>query len=671
MTSSGEKRVPLNVKKTLLKAHSLSKKGDLESAARLFTQVLEQFPQNKQAARGMASLGRSGSGSASDKSPRFQHALQDLVRLFNAGHVSRALIQGEAMLASSPREPVLHNLVGAANTALHDYDAALPCFLQAIELQPDYAEAYSNLGAALNETGDHLKAITAYSRAIELDSSMYEAHNNLGNVYKDCQRYDEALACYRRAIELKPDFATAHNNLGSVLSDLGHYDEGIAHCSRALDIQPEFPKALAGLVHQLARICDWDALRSRIDSVRILGLQGEGIVPFDLLQLDDSPERNFQRSVLYAKNSFNNIVQHIFPAPAERPEKLRIGYFSADFHDHATLYLMARLFELHDSDKFIVHAFSNGPDDGGKMRRRLCRAVAGFHDIRAMGDRQVTELARGLGLDIAVDLKGYTRESRMGVFALRAAPIQISYLGYPGTTGAAFMDYIIADKVVVPAEQQAFYTEQLIYLPNSYQVNDNTRIITDNTPSRQEAGLPETGFVFCCFNNTCKIGEREFTLWMQLLVEIEGSVLWLYESNHWARDNLLHQAKSRGVDPGRLVFAQSLPHSEHLARHQLADLFLDTFNYNAHTTASDALWAGLPVLTHAGAGFPARVAASLLQALDLPELITHSEEDYVKLALDLARQPRLLTDLKEKLIENRLCTALFDTESFAEHLEQA
>jgi protein O-GlcNAc transferase len=350
---------------------------------------------------------------------------------------------------------------------------------------------------------------------------------------------------------------------------------------------------------------------------------------------------------------------------------LRIGYFSAEFRDHATMYLMARLFELHDRDRFVIHAYSYTSADNDTMRSRIMESVDEFHDVHHLTDSDVAKLCRSHGIDIAIDLKGYTQFSRLGIFSYRVAPVQISYLGYPGTTGAPFIDYIIADEVVIPEAQRIHYSEKIVYLPHSYQVNDDARAIAENIPSRVDAGLPELGFVFCCFNNSFKIGPREFAIWMRLLQRIDGSVLWLFSPGTAARKNLQQYAQRAGVNSDRIVFADKVPHADHLARHRLADLFLDTFNYNAHTTASDALWAGLPVVTKSGQGFPARVAASLLNAIDLAELITTSESDYEQLALELALDPERLAALREKLAVNRRTTALFNTGLFTRHIEDA
>jgi predicted O-linked N-acetylglucosamine transferase (SPINDLY family) len=332
---------------------------------------------------------------------------------------------------------------------------------------------------------------------------------------------------------------------------------------------------------------------------------------------------------------------------------------------------MAELFELHDKNQFELVGFSFGPETNDEMRQRLKSPFDKFIKVFNMSDMEIAQLSRDLNIDIAVDLKGFTQDSRVGIFAYRAAPIQVNYLGYPGTMGAEYIDYIIADKTIIPVEFQSCYSEKIVYLPNSYQVNDRKRLISDRQFTRQELGLPENGIIFCCFNNNHKILPATFYGWVRILKAVEGSVLWLLEDNEWSKDNLKKEAESNGIAPNRLVFAKRLPLAEHLARHRHADLFLDTLPYNAHTTSSDALWTGLPVLTMMGKSFAGRVSASLLNAIGLPELITNSQEEYESLAIELAMNPNKLADIKLKLGNNQLSTPLFDTTLFAKNIEAA
>jgi hypothetical protein len=352
-------------------------------------------------------------------------------------------------------------------------------------------------------------------------------------------------------------------------------------------------------------------------------------------------------------------------------QKIRVGYFSADFHNHATGYLMAELFELHDKSKFELIGFSFGPITTDEMRQRLEKSFDKFIEVGERSDIEITQLSRDLNIDIAVDLKGFTRDSRTGIFASRAAPIQVNYLGYPGTMGADYIDYIIADTTLIPLESQSCFSEKVVYLPNSYQPNDRKRLISDRQFTREELALPEDGFVFCCFNNNFKILPATFEGWMRILKAVEGSVLWLLQDNLSVVNNLKNEALRHGVQTSRLIFAERMLLSEHLARHRMADLFLDTLPCNAHTTTSDALWAGLPVLTLMGASFASRVAASLLNAIGMPELVTGNQEEYEALAIELALNPKKLTETKLKLANNCLTTSLFDTPLFAKNLETA
>jgi predicted O-linked N-acetylglucosamine transferase (SPINDLY family) len=358
-------------------------------------------------------------------------------------------------------------------------------------------------------------------------------------------------------------------------------------------------------------------------------------------------------------------------ASREWHRRIRIGYFSADFRSHATSYLLAELLELHDRERFEVSAFSFGPSSPDPMRQRVESACDRFVDVRGSSDQEVAELARKMEIDIAIDLMGFTHLCRPGIFALRAAPVQVSYLGYPGTMGVPYMDYLIADSTVIPEGDEAGYQEKIIRLPDCYQVNDRKRSIADGAFAREDLGLPREGFVFCCFNNSCKITPRAFDVWMRILERVEGSVLWLLEDNAAASRNLRQEAERRHLSANRLVFAERMPAPAHLARHRAADLFLDTFPYNAHTTASDALWAGLPLLTCLGNTFAGRVAASLLTAVNLPELVAATPKEYEEKAVELAADPRRIDELKSRLVEQRSTATLFDTPRFARYLEAA
>ena len=547
-------------------------------------------------------------------------------------------------------------------------EEAIAAYRQAVARQPGYVPAYNNLGRLLYGLGRNEDAVQVLSRAVSLKPDFADAHNNLGVALGNLNRRDEAAAHFRRAIAVQPNYAEAHYNLGALLANLGQPDEAIACFDRALSLKPAYARARAQKLHQMAVICDWDGLAADASAVTALGITGEAMPPYLLLSLDDDPARQLIRARRFAEQYLPLARPAPNPGRATRPGELSIGYFSADFHDHATMHLMARLFELHDRSRFRIHAFSYGPETGDAVRARVKSAVDAFHDVRHLGDEEIAALARREGIDIAVDLKGDTKDTRVALFAHRPAPVQISYLGYPGTMGVPFLDYLVADPIVIPEEQRAHYSESLVRLPGSYQANDDSRVIAEETPTRAELGLPD-GFVFCCFNNSFKIGSDEFGIWMRLLAQVEGSVLWLLKSG--AERNLRREAEERSIDPKRLIFAERTSPARHLARHRHADLFLDTFRYNAHTTASDALWTGLPLVTMPGRSFAARVAASLLNAVGLPELIADTPDAYERLALDLATDRTKLAALKQRLAAARRDAPLFQSAAFTRQLESA
>ena len=419
------------------------------------------------------------------------------------------------------------------------------------------------------------------------------------------------------------------------------------------------------------KICSWSGLAESLENISKKVVANERVAtPFPLLALNDDALLHKKSAEIYAQtiNPFKPALEPILKRP--QSQKIRVGYFSADFRNHPVSFLIAELFELHDKNRFEITAFSYGVDDKSPMRSRLSQAFNQFIDVREKSDKEIAQLARELEIDIAVDLGGHTKDSRTGIFSYRAAPVQVSYIGYLGTMGMEYYDYLLADEIIIPKDLQQFYSEKITYLA-SYQSNDRKRIISNRVFTRRELGLPEKGFVFCCFNNNYKILPATFDGWMRILKAVESSVLFLYAENKWAEENLKKEAKARGIDSSRLVFGRQISMDEYLARYRVCNLFLDTTPYNAGTTASDALWTGLPVLTLIGQSFASRVAASLLKAIGLPELITNSQEEYEALAIDLAISPQKLADIKLKLANNCMTTPLFDTPLFTKNLEAA
>jgi protein O-GlcNAc transferase len=648
----------ISIDRALLKAKSHVKKGEIEQAKELYQSVLQAFPKNVRAQQGLDGLGE-----------LTQAVIHQLVALYNQGQLSVVVEQSKALIEQYPDAFIVWNLLGAAKKGLGRMDEAIAAYDRALSINPDYADAYNNMGNAFKDQGKLQEAIAAYDRALSIKRDFAEAYNNMGNALQEQGNLEEAIAAYDRALSIKPAYADAYSNMGTALKDQGKLDEAIAAYDRAFSIKPDYAVARSQRLFQLAHICDWSAIEADRSYVAELGIIGAYVTPFTVLSLEDAPERHRLRSELHARKKYPQRPLPAIARPSKKPERLRIGYFSADFHNHATMHLMAQIFAVHDKSNFEIFAYSYGPDTQDKMRKKLMSDVDVFHDVRDMDDKQIVDLARADNLSIAIDLKGFTQDTRLALFAYGLAPIQISYLGYPGTLGTDFIDYIVADPVVIPDDKRQYYSERIIYLPNTYQPTDNTRVISDKVMTREDMGLPNEGFVFCCFNASYKISRKEFDIWMRLLGKVEDSVLWLLKSNKWAEQNLKREAEARGISAERLIFAEKAPHDEHLARQKLADLFLDTFDVNAHTTTSDALWAGLPVLTKLGEGFAARVAASLLTAIGLPELITESEEAYEVLALALATDPSELAKIKSKLEANRLTQPLFDSEMYTRHLE--
>ena len=592
-------------------------------------------------------------------------ALRDLMRFEDAlTSLNRALaLRPDYVDALHARGLVLQDLMRFAE-AFASYD-------QALALQPSRFEAWMDRGNLLRQSLRFEDALTNYERALAIKPDYPELLVNRGNVLADLGRLDDALASYDWALNIKPNYTGALVNRGNVLRELKRYEEALLSFDRAMAIDPDYP-FLAG--HRLffkLSTCDWREMSGELAVLETeIKARKKAAMPFHVVAtpLPASVQRTC--SEVFAREK---TPQTLLPPETRRPahDRIRLGYFSTDFRSHAVAHVISRMFELHDRTKFELIAFSFGSPAKDSMRARLEKSFDRFIDVGAYSDQQVAALARSHEIDIAIDLNGFTQGARTGVFAMRAAPIQASYLGYPGTMGANYFDYLIADAALIPEDQRQHYVEKIVYLPNSYQANDSTLAIGEKSITRTECGLPENGFVFCCFNNNFKIAPDMFDSWMRLLEKVENGVLWLLEDNIAAVKNLRAEARARGVAPERLVFAPRLALPDYLARHRVADLSLDTLPYNGHATASAALWAGLPVLTSLGATFPGRVAASLLRAIGLPELITKDLDEYETLALELATQPEKLSALRQTLAANRLTRPLFDTARFTKHLEFA
>lgn len=547
---------------------------------------------------------------------------------------------------------------------------AIQYLRRCLKLQPNNSSVHFNLAKALSDAQLEGESIIHHSQAAELEPLNPDIWVNYGKSLDNLRKPQEALVCHERAIALKPDMAEPWFNKGKILSDLKQYDDALAAYSQAYQIRPNENFLLGILLHHKMLICDWEGLGEIYVAIQDGLSRGEKVAePFGLQAISTSEEELQQCAKIFS--------QFFYPSKATKAEliedpkkkKIRVAYLCGEFRAQATSVLMTGLYEMHDKEEFEIYALDSGWDDGSEMRGRINQAFTRIIDIATMPDTEVADLISSLQIDILVNLNGFFGKARQGVFALKPAPIQINYLGFPGTLGAPYMDYLIADKVVVPENSKKFYDEKIVYLPNSYQANDQKRQISSRVYCRSELGLPDKGFVFCCFNNNYKITPQTFDSWMRILNQTGESVLWLIEDNPSASINLKKEAVKRGVAEERLIFASRMPLPEHLARHQAADLFLDTLPYNAHTTGSDALWAGVPILTCLGNTFPGRVGASLLTALNLPELITHSFQEYEDQAVKLATDPIYLQLIKNKLEVNRSQESLFNSQLFAKNIE--
>ena len=586
---------------------------------------------------------------------------------------NKALIHYDQAIKLKPDFATAYNNKGVTLSDLKRYDEALIHYDQAIKLKPDYPEPYNNKGNIFNNLKRYDEALNHYDQAIKLKPDFPAAYNNKGIILLALKRHDEALIHYDQAIKLKPDFVDAYHNKALKFYKLKRYDEAVSNYDQALKLKPDYEYLFSMLVHVKMLLCNWQNFKFNVKSLSFLINENKkSAIPFVISALIDSPSIQRKSSEIWVKDKhpYKSLLGPI-SKPRHR-EKIKIGYYSPDFREHPITHILTEVIESHDKNQFELFGFYFGPPDSSKMHKRIAAAFNQFIDVRLKSDKDIALISREIGIDIAVDLTGLTNLSRTDIFSYRAAPIQVNYLGYPGTMAAEYIDYIIADRTLIPVESQKHYSEKIVYLPNSYLINSSKREIAKKIFTKEEFDLPKERFVFCCFNSSYKITPDTFDGWMRILKAVKGSVLWLLQDNRTTILNLLKEAQVRGIDSNRLIFVKKInPFSEHLARYQLADLFLDTLPYNAHVTASDALWAGLPVLTCIGDSFASRVAASLLNTIELPELITRTKEQYEAKAIELGNNPEKLTAIKNKLERNRLTTALFNTTKFTNYIQAA
>jgi predicted O-linked N-acetylglucosamine transferase (SPINDLY family) len=592
--------------------------------------------------------------------------------LSSLGRHAEALAGYDAALAARPGHGQTWSNRGNALLALGRAEEAVQSYDRALGLMPDYPHGWRNRAAALAALGRLDDAVQSLQKALLLAPDFADAWQDCADILTQCGRREEAVSAYTSALSLRPGDPVLLYGRGNALSILKRYDEAIRDCEAVLARDPDYPYARGVLIQSKLQACDWPGFEEQAEKISAAVAAGKRVAtPFNLKALSDSPADHLQ----CAKNWMTHEVPAL-PALAQvttryHHDRIRLAYVSADFTNSAVATLMAGVFEHHNYKRFETIAVSFGPTDPVPMRIRLEGAFERFIDGRGRSDDEIAAALRAMEVDIAVDLMGLTGECRTGIFAHRPAPLQVNYLGFPGTMGANFMDYIVADGVVIPEEHHRYYAEKVATLPDCYLPTDNKRAVPERTLTREEVGLPARGFVFASFNNAYKFNPTTFDIWMRLLHQLDGSVLWLPANNAYAR-NLSREAERRGIAPERIIFAPLVPDpTAHLARLSSADLFLDTTPYNAHTTAIDALWAGLPVLTLIGNSFASRVAASALKSAGLPELIAASAGDYEALASALARDPARLQVLRMKLSEQRRTAPLFDTARFTRDLEAA
>jgi len=540
-----------------------------------------------------------------------------------------------------------------------------------IKVAPQFAPLWLVLGTIVNSLGYKERALTYFNEALARDPDNIDALLNSGVLLRELLQHHEALIRFNHVLELAPLNLIALVNCGILLTEFKQSEQAIILFKRLITLQPDYDYALGLLAYEQLHICDWSGYKDLSQQI-IAGVlaQQRTCKTLAFMSFSDSAAQHFQAAKQFAQHYCPQQAISLWQGERYRHKKIRIAYISPDFREHPVCHLMAGVIEQHDKQRFETIAISLGVDDGSRLRKRMVATFDQFIDARLMTAHDIAQRLRALEIDVAIDLAGYTSDSRTDIFAYRPAPVQVNYLGYAGTLGTDYMDYIIADKHVIPEDQQAFYSEKVVYLPDAYLPTDDNIIIAEHTPTREECGLPSTGIIFCSFSHDFKISPEMFAIWMRLLLQVPESILWLMSRSELSQKNLRASAHALGVDPARIVFAGRVPLIEdHLARYRLADIFLDTHPYNAHTTAADALMVGLPVVTYMGNAFPSRVAGSLLHAVGLPELIATNHEEYEQIALNLVTQPQLLHELKQQLQAQQATQPLFNTEAFTRNLE--
>ncbi len=570
-----------------------------------------------------------------------------------------------------------YNIYSIVCFQLEKYDLAIKNWQKAIQIKPNYFVGYNNIGKAFLNLNKYQSALENFNKTIEINPNFFEAYNNKGNVLTRLNKPNDAIENYNKAINLKPDNINSHIFKAHILSNLNKTEEALSSYEKAFKINPEYPLLFGHIMNIKSQICDWknfnenlQKLSSNIDKNKIT------MLPFNSLVLFDSPSLQKKVSEVWSRRYEISVTQTNTFAKINKKGKIKLGYFTADFRDHATSHLTAEMFEKHDKSKFEIYGFYLGEkvSQNDTWHQRLKKSFNKFFSVNDMSDLEVSKLAMDLKIDIAIDLMTHCTngmKNRFGIFVRRCAPVQINFLGYPGTSGSTSIDYIIADKMVIPEINKKYYSEKIIYLPNSYQPNSKNIQISKKNFLREDLGLPKNKFILCCFNQHQRISPTIFSIWMNILKNNSQSVIWLLEDNILSKKNLINEAEKKGIEKNRLIFAKRIEISDHLERIKLADLFLDTYPYSAHTTCSDALRSGLPVVTMIGKTFASRVASSLLTTMNLTELITDTYENYEKLINNLINDQILFKNLKEKVKINSENSILYDSSLFTKNIENA
>ncbi len=637
-----------NLNKSLEHAIDLHKKGRVKEALNIYLQLKEKLTNNPKV---LFKIG---------------------VAYFQTGNMDEAVKYFKMVTKINDSDFNAFNNMGGALATIGKYYDAIDAFQKTIKLKPDYSDAYSNIGNCYLYLKNHQNSIDNFRKAIELNEKNSFAYNGLGSAYKDLNNNQEAIINFRKAIEIKPDYFMAYGNLGTTLSTIRHFDEAKNAFGKALELKPDHKYTFGRLLHTKMMLCDWSNFDDDIKHLKVsIDKKRKAIIPFPLLSLIDEPKYHKINSEIFMDHKFKNMFPNKIKYTKKNDNKIKIGYFSPDFREHPTLYLMMDVFKLHDNSKFDVYAFSFGPKGKGEEYDNSKKLFTKFFDIKNMSDDEVINLSKETGIDIAIDLCGYTSWNRAQIFYKRVAPIQINYLGYAGTVGGDFIDYILADKILIQENEKKYYGEEVICLPNCYQANPKNLSISKSEISRTDFGLPENVIVFCNFNSSYKITPEIFTAWTNIMKNIPNSVLWLMGSEgNSTSENIWKEAEKRNIDRKRIIFANFTNRAEHLNRLKLVDICLDTFPYNAHTTSSDAVRMGLPIITLKGKSFASRVTASILNQVNMTQLVTYSIEEFETTAIELATNTEKLKDIKEKIKKSIPNSKLFDSVTFIKDLEK-